>query len=78
MHSSEIAEIKNQFKAVIAYSQGIADPKVDKLFDQWLDAKRDFIEAMNGQLIYEFPEKISFSLDNFTVIFELIKNIHFD
>lgn len=63
MHSSEIAEIKNQFKAVISYSQGISDPKVDKLFDQWLDAKRDFIEAMNGQLIYEFPEKVSFSLD---------------
>lgn len=63
MHSSEIAEIKDNFKAVISYSQGIADPKVDKLFDQWLEAKRDFIEAMNGRLIYEFPEKISFSLD---------------
>ena len=29
----------------------------------WLEAKRDFIEAMNGELIYESPKKISFELD---------------
>jgi hypothetical protein len=62
MHFSK-DEIKDQFKQVISYSQGITDPKVDRLFDQWLEAKRDFIEAMDGKLIYESPEKITFSLD---------------
>lgn len=61
MHFSK-DEIKNQFKEVISYSQGITDPQVDELFDKWLEAKRDFIEAMDGQLIYEYPETISFSL----------------
>ena len=55
--------IKEQFESVIAYSQSIENPKVDKLFDLWLDAKRDFIEAMDGRLIYEYPTKVSFPLD---------------
>ena len=54
--------IKDQFKKVISFSQGIGNPKVDKLFDRWLEAKRDFIEAMNGELIYEYPKTISFTL----------------
>lgn len=58
-----LPEIKEQFKRVIEYSQSIPDPKVDVLFEKWLEAKRDFIEAMDGKLIYEYPEKISFSLD---------------
>lgn len=56
-------KIKEKFKEVIAYSQcGIPDPKVDDLFNRWLEAKRDFIEAWDGQLIYEWPEKVSFEL----------------
>ena len=54
--------IQEQFNKVIAYSQGILEPNTDKLFADWLEAKRDFIEAFNGQLIYEMPEKISFEL----------------
>lgn len=54
-------DIKQQFKQVIKYSQRIEDPKVDELFDAWLDAKRDFIEAFEGNLIYEGPQ-IEFEL----------------
>ena len=55
-------DIQEQFNKVVAYSQGIPEPKTDKLFSDWLEAKRDFIEAFNGQLIYEWPEKVSFEL----------------
>jgi hypothetical protein len=54
--------IKEQFQTVISYSQGIDNPQVDELFDKWLEAKRDFIEAMNGELIFEYPEKITLPL----------------
>lgn len=55
-------DIQEQFNKVVAYSQGIPEPKTDKLFADWLEAKRDFIEAFNGQLIYEWSEKVSFEL----------------
>lgn len=58
-----ISAIKEQFQSVIAYSQNIDNPKVDRLFEMWLDAKRDFIEAMHGKLIYEYPTKVSLPLD---------------
>ena len=55
-------DIKQQFKRVISYSQGIDDPKVDKLFDIWEQSKARFIERFGG-LIYEWPEVVEFSLD---------------
>ena len=55
-------EIQEQFNKVISYSQGIPEPQTDKLFADWLEAKRDFIEAFCGKLIYEMPEKVSFEL----------------
>ena len=55
-------EIKAQFKKVIEYSQNIKDINVDVLFEKWKNAKKDFIDLMNGQLIYEWPEPISFEL----------------
>lgn len=57
-----ITEIKSQVYRVIQYSQNIPDPKVDELLDEWLEAKRDFIEIMGGKLIYEYPEPVSFEL----------------
>lgn len=54
--------IKEQFQLAISYSQNIDNPKIDVLFDKWLEAKRDFIEAMNGELIFEYPEKITLPL----------------
>ena len=57
-----IKEIQEQFNKVIAHSQGIPEPKTDKLFELWLEAKRDFIEAFDGKLIYTVPQKVSFEL----------------
>lgn len=55
-------EIQEKFNKVISYSQGIKDPKTDALFSRWLESKRDFIEAMGGRLIWEWPEPVSFEL----------------
>ena len=35
---------------------------LDDLFEKWKNAKKDFIDLMNGQLIYEWPEPVSFEL----------------
>lgn len=56
-------DIQEQFNQVVAYSQGIPDPQTDELFDRWLEAKRSFIEAFDGKLIYEVPETVCFTLD---------------
>ena len=55
-------EIQEKFNKVISYSQGIEDPKTDNLFSRWLENKRDFIEAMDGKRIWEWPEPVSFEL----------------
>ena len=55
-------QIKSQVESVISYSQNIDNPYLDELMSTWLEAKRDFIEAMDGELIYEHPEKVSFPL----------------
>jgi hypothetical protein len=56
-------EIRKKFDRVIQYSQGVQDINTEELFSQWMEAKRDFIEAFGGQLIYEYPDKVSFELD---------------
>lgn len=61
--SFDFKKIKEDFDAVIRFSQSIPEPKTDKLFDTWLKAKRRFIDKFNGKLIYEYPEKVVFNLD---------------
>jgi hypothetical protein len=66
--SEKIKKIQEQFELVIHYSQEI--PKVpgqrfvntDSLFEEWLEAKRDFIETFGGKLIVELPDKVTFEL----------------
>ena len=58
----DMKRIREDFDKVISYSQGISNPKTEELFDRWLEAKRDFIEAMDGRLIYTIPHKVSFEL----------------
>ena len=60
--SFDFNEVKDQVKKVITYSQGIENPQIDELMDKWLESKRDFIEAMNGNLIYEYPVPVKFEL----------------
>ncbi len=62
MASPNLARIKEDFDKVISFSQNIPEPKTDKLFDIWLEAKRDIIEVFGGKYIYEYPEKVSFEL----------------
>jgi len=57
-----INEIKEDFIKVIKYSQNIANPKVDKLFDKWYESKKYFIKAMGGNLWCETDEICTFSL----------------
>ena len=58
-----IEEIKAKFKSVISHSQEISDPKIDKLFERWYQAKEKFIKRFDG-LIYEWPEPVEFTLDS--------------
>ena len=58
----EMKTIKEDFDKVITYSQGIPEPKTDKLFDEWTEAKKDIVEMFGGKYIYEHPEKVSFEL----------------
>ena len=62
MVNPNLTKIKEDFDEVIRYSQNIPDPKTDRLFDVWMECKRDFIELFGGKYIYEFPEKVSFDL----------------
>ena len=55
-------DIKEQFKKVIQWSQRIPDPQVDKLFGDWMIAKKRFIDMFGG-LIYECPETVEFTLN---------------
>ena len=60
-----IDEIKQQVEKVLIYSQSLEDVQIDNIINTWLENKRDFIEALNGKLIYEMPNKICFELDEF-------------
>lgn len=55
-------DIREQFKSVIRHSQGIPDPKVDYLFNEWERQKERFIKRFGG-LIYEWPVPVEFTLD---------------
>lgn len=59
----DVKEIKEQVKKVLIYSQSLEEVDIDNIIDTWLENKRDFIEAFNGNLIYEMPNKICFELD---------------
>lgn len=59
MHYEKIQE---KFNEVIKYSQNIENPNTDELFKKWYEAKKEFIEALDGKLIWEWPEKVSFEL----------------
>ena len=61
---TEIAEIKEQFKRDLEYSQEIDNPHVDKLFDTFMERKSYFIEQFDG-FIKEIPNVV-FNLDQGT------------
>lgn len=59
----DVKEIKTAFKKVITYSQGIENPEVDKLFLDWEEAKRNFIQMFGDDLRFTTPTKIAFELN---------------
>ena len=58
----DIEDIKDKFRTVIRFSQGIPQPQIDSLFSMWEKAKAPFIERFGG-LIYEWSEPVEFVLD---------------
>lgn len=65
-YNFDINEIKNDFEAVIKTSQHF--PKTlslntENILQDWLKAKEQFIEKMNGNLFYISEEPVSFELD---------------
>lgn len=59
----EISKIKDQVHQVIEYSQGIEEINtINVIINKWAEAKKYFIERMGDKLIYELPQKVSFSL----------------
>ena len=61
-------KIKQDFIKVLSYSQKIPAENfnVDEMFKIWRNAKEYFIDKMSGQLIYTYPEKVTFHLDEET------------
>lgn len=54
----------DKFKHVITASQGIDEPKVEKLWEQWFAAKAFYLRKWGGA-IYELPGTYTFELDAF-------------
>lgn len=74
----KMEDIKEQFRQVITYSQNIPDPQVDGLFEQWEENKKPIIDALGGELIYTYPEKVSFELNKQSqenLVSDFIKNL---
>ena len=57
-----IEEIKTKTEEVLKYSQHINSLDLTHLMDEWYNAKEFFIQAMNGELIYQHPCKVAFHL----------------
>lgn len=61
--SDYIADIKPKFDEVLKYSQELNEVKTDEIFENWATNKIIQYKLLNNQLIYEWPEKITFHLD---------------
>lgn len=59
---TSIHTIKQQFDRVISHSQEFSKVDSTTLFDRWYEAKKPFIDAWGGKLIYEAPVPVTFEL----------------
>lgn len=57
-----INKIKSQFDHVLEHSQGIVNPKTEKLFETWESHKKHIVDRLGG-LIYEIPEEFVFAIN---------------
>ena len=60
--TTSIHTIKQQFNRVISHSQEFSKVDSTALFDRWYEAKKPFIDAWGGKLIYEAPVPVTFEL----------------
>lgn len=49
-----LTDLKQKIDEVITFSQGIENPKTDRLVEQWYESKKHFIEKWGG-MTYEVP-----------------------
>ena len=75
--SFDIEEIQSQFDKVIIHSQNYYMVNSNPLFAKWEENKRWFIEANGGNLIYEYPEPISFEIDEKEKMSRIDSFIHY-
>ena len=61
--SEEIQQIKQQFVEVIRWSQNIPDPQVDKLFENWFNAKEKIIRNIFGNQFMLNLGKVSYDIN---------------
>ena len=73
---------KAQIDEVITFSQGIENPKTEELLRRWERAKTNIANRfLGGKVIYRWPEKIRFELDEnakeskFIHFVEMVSNI---
>lgn len=62
----DIKQIERDVAKVLRYSQSLTTDSmrgVPKIIDQWLGHKKDFIDHMGGNPIYQWPKPVSFELD---------------
>ena len=64
-YNFDIEIIKKQLESVIRHSQNYRnyEMNVEPLIAKWLENKKYFIEKLDGNLIYEIPQPVSFELD---------------
>ena len=56
-------ELAQQVSKVLEHSQSYMPRTNTKpLIDQWFKAKQSFINSLNGELIYQYPDLITFYL----------------
>ena len=77
-----IKELKQKVDEVLTYSQHVEFCHTQELLEDWYNAKKDIIKkVLAGQLIYEYPEKITFELsqeskiDRYNSFIEYVGNL---
>lgn len=59
---TNLSEIQEQFDKVICYSQNLDKVNTTPLLQKWEIAKSNFIERMDGELVYEYPTPVTITL----------------
>lgn len=60
----DFSNIKEDFVRVLQYSQGVLNPEVDEVWNNWLTNKLWIYKAMGNKLIWESEEELTFELED--------------